>query len=117
MEFDNYGAVRIQVTKDLIDQLFKKRLTPTICEEGLEGNYKCVGVVQNPGNGYFEFILFNKDTYIEGQAAILITPIFKRIDAIDKQKVKDAIEKQIKHYKHWLDIQPILDLKKELGLK
>ena len=87
---EDYPAVRIPVTKEIIESIFNQSDKVIKCVDGLKGKYTCGGVIQNE-NGMFEFILFNKKTYKEGMAATLFMPTYKSIDCLDKQKVKEAV--------------------------
>ena len=87
--------VKIKVSTELITQLFGENRTPTICLKGLKGDYSCVGIIQNSNTGTFEFLLKGKYC-LEGLFAKPFLPEYKRIDVLDKQRVKEVILQHIK---------------------
>ena len=114
-------AVKIRVTKEAITMIFSKR-GPVECIEGLEGDYRCVGVVQNSSNGIFEFLLQAENNYQEGMLFQEFSPVFRQVDVLDKSKVKQAIEKHntmdcSNHCKLGDFSNCVMNILKELGLE
>ena len=120
-EFEKkHPFVKIKVSNEMIVQLFGENNNPTICCKGLQGNYKCIGLIQN-SSGMFEFLLKNNYA-IDGMESEPFMPVYERIKYIDKQIIINAIIKIEQYFKDnpdegeaaellWAD-----KLKEELGL-
>ena len=83
-------AVRIKVTPQMVQHLFAKRDFPVICDKGLEGNYKVIGITQSRHNGAFEFLLATHNAP-EGIVFRDFMPEYSRLDAILKTEVSDIM--------------------------
>lgn len=85
------NAVKIEVSKEMVEQLFTKTNHSTQCVKGLPPGYKCIGVIQNPINAIFQFCLVNDDAN-EAQCLELFAPEYINMGkSLDESQVQKAI--------------------------
>lgn len=78
MKFEEENpALKIKVSKEMIESLFSKRDKPVICTKGLEGDYECVGVIQSDRDATFSFLFVSKNNRVEGSVFKEFTPEYQ----------------------------------------
>lgn len=93
---EEHPAIRIPIAGEFINTFFEKHDVPILVEEGIVGDYKVRGVIQDYNTGIF-YILLSTDKS-DGYLYKDFLPVYKKVDCLDKQRVREAINKVKKEW-------------------